>query len=235
MIAHGLEPFAALSRLGPMSLTRLRLLKMGAVVRHPAYWRPFLTERVLPTAEFESLPFLPEIRTVLDVGANRGQFALFASHRFPGATIHMFEPVPEAAATARRIVPSATMHQCALGETSGELEFYAHPDSDQSSALPLVGATKIRVPVARLDAVDLRLTGPVLLKMDVQGFEPHVLLGASGIMDRIDQVLCEVSAQNYLDGAPGVRDLLECLSVRGFMPRAAGPLMRYGTDALFSR
>jgi FkbM family methyltransferase len=226
---------AALPGPGPMSLTRLRLLKLAAVASHREYWRPFWSSRVLPTAEFEHLPFLPGIRTVLDVGANRGQFALFARRRFPGAAIHMFEPVREAAAVARRVVPGAVMHEVALGASAGEVEFFVHPDSDQSSTLPVEGAAAISVPAARLDALEIDLEGPVLLKMDVQGAELAVMEGAAGILDRVDQVLCEVSVAGYIEGAPSAGDVFAFLTRRGFRPAAKGPLLPYGTDVLFTR
>lgn len=218
-----------------MSLTRLRLLKVGAVAAHRSYWRPLLAERVLPTAEFESLPFLPGIRTILDVGANRGQFALFASRRFPEAQIHMFEPVQSAAAVARRVVPAAILHEIALGDEDGTTTFYVHPDSDQSSVLPIEGASKIHVPVARLDAIPFGLESRVLLKLDVQGFEMQVLRGAGGVLDHIDQVLCEMSREGYIRGASNQDLLLKSLKAKGFRPVAAGPLLPYGTDVLFSR
>ena len=33
-------------------------------------------------------------RTIIDIGANRGQFAMEARRRFPAATIHALEPLP---------------------------------------------------------------------------------------------------------------------------------------------
>src|SRR6185312_2783845 len=38
--------------------------------------------------------YIPEVKTILDVGANQGQFALSAKHFYPQAAIHSFEPVP---------------------------------------------------------------------------------------------------------------------------------------------
>ena len=134
----------ALSLLGPMSVMRLRFLKLQALARCRDYWGPFIAERVLPTAEFESLPFLRDIRTVLDVGANRGQFAVFARHRFPGATVHMFEPVAASAEVAKRVAPTATVHRVALGARNGTTEFFVHPDSDQSSVFAVSHGVRCR-------------------------------------------------------------------------------------------
>src|SRR2546426_10302567 len=58
------------------------------------------------------------VSTILDVGANVGQFALAATTRFPNAVIHSFEPVPDVADRLRRNVEGAraiTAHGAALG------------------------------------------------------------------------------------------------------------------------
>src|SRR5437867_4670203 len=58
------------------------------------------------------------VATILDVGANVGQFALAATAHFPDAVIHSFEPVPDVADTLRRNTEGAraiTVHRVALG------------------------------------------------------------------------------------------------------------------------
>lgn len=218
-----------------MSVTRLRALKLRTLLRHPNYWRPFLSDRVLATSEFHGLPFLPGIRTLIDVGANRGQFALFARERFVGATLHMFEPVAEAAAVARRVVPEASLYEVAPGAAAGTVAFHVHPDSDQSSILPVEGAGVVEAPIRRLDEMGTSLESRVLLKLDAQGAELDVLRGASGILDRVDQVLCELSAAGYIDGAPTSGEVVDFLAAEGFRPLTRGPILPYGTDVLFGR
>ena len=39
--------------------------------------------------------YQPAFHTIIDAGANVGQFALTAAQRFPMAEIHCFEPVPD--------------------------------------------------------------------------------------------------------------------------------------------
>src|SRR3712207_638198 len=61
-----------------------------------ASYRAALRHGVAAAVEHHAVPFEHRYLTVIDVGANRGQFALVASHRFPGAVLHCFEPLPAA-------------------------------------------------------------------------------------------------------------------------------------------
>jgi hypothetical protein len=69
------------------NLFRQRIRKGVALIRRPSAWR-YLRGGVLPGLEHGDVPFDPNIKTVLDVGAARGQFALFALDRWPAAIIH---------------------------------------------------------------------------------------------------------------------------------------------------
>ncbi len=52
----------------------------------PAYRRALLAHRVAASIEHEEQPFAEFYGTVIDVGSNRGQFAVFARHRWPKQT-----------------------------------------------------------------------------------------------------------------------------------------------------
>lgn len=89
-----------------------------------------------PSIEHARVPFV-EAATVLDVGANRGQFALFAVERFPGAMVHAFEPIPAAAAMLRRLTPEARvrLYELALADAPGRATFHVARADDSSSLL----------------------------------------------------------------------------------------------------
>ena len=64
------------------------------------------------------------IRTILDIGANRGQFALTMEALFPQARIIAFEPLPELFAALSRHAQTEPRFQairCGLGDSNGEL------------------------------------------------------------------------------------------------------------------
>ena len=144
---------------------------------------------------------------VIDVGANKGQFAYFAAMRWPHARIYSFEPL---AGPRNLLGDRVTVFDCAIGDTDGEAVLHVASREDSSSLLPLGSKQKslfdmdevgtVTVPVRRLDGVFDEIERPSLLKIDVQGFEYEVLLGAAGILSRIDRIYVEVSSVELYKG-----------------------------------
>ena len=72
---------------------------------------------------------LPPDAMVMDVGANIGMFGLYLARHHPGATVHMFEPVPATFALLARNMASAGtalrahLHDIGLAETAGTVTF----------------------------------------------------------------------------------------------------------------
>jgi FkbM family methyltransferase len=148
---------------------------------------------------------------VIDVGANTGQFAFMVSRVLPGVPVHAFEPDPvvfaQLEATCARFGIRGTRHNVALADADGTRLFHRQADSVNSSLLPRTDAREtgaFEVPTRRLDRL---LPVPIdasrlLLKIDVQGAELDVLLGATGVLDRVHCVVVEVSfVRSYAGGA----------------------------------
>ena len=151
---------------------------------------PLLTPQ---RAWFQSVGF----NTVIDVGAYIGSFAYPARHMLPEAQIYSFDPLPEnIVAMKKNLEPFGkfTAFQTALGDHSGAMDFFVSDFAPSSSALEMgdlhkhafpyaAEAHKIKVPVARLDDFisKMELKPPVLLKLDVQGFERVVLEGGGAV------------------------------------------------------
>jgi len=173
-----------------------------------------------------------QIDTIIDVGANQGQFALACSYFYKEAKIYSFEPVPETV----NFIKANTKHlknievfEMALGSTEGSIDFYKNDYSHASSALPVsklqleshpqTSQTEIiKVPVKRLDdiAETIVLKGKILLKLDVQGFEKEVLLGATSFIQKVDYILFEASFVSMYDGEPLFEEMHNFISELGF-------------------
>ncbi len=156
------------------------------------------------------------IRTVLDVGANVGQFAERVRKLLPAVTIHSFEPLPVVFRALERLAQrdaSMFVHQTALGDADGETEMHENLFSPSSSILPMTPAhtnafpgtahtRPIRVPVTRLDAwASTRdLPEPILVKLDVQGYEDRVLAGGEATLKKVHALIVETSFRELYQG-----------------------------------
>lgn len=203
-----------------------RANKLVAVLRHREYRRA-MRFGVAASVEHQAIPLRSDFETVIDVGANRGQFAVFARQRFPNAALICFEPLPEERARLRRAVGGGTkveLSEFALGARNATGEFHVASAADSSSLLPIgsrqVAAfpdTKERrtmaVEIRRLDDVIDRhtLARPVLLKIDVQGGELGVLQGGQQTLEMIDAVLVEVSFVELYTGQALADDVFDYL------------------------
>jgi FkbM family methyltransferase len=221
-----------------MRETTRKARKLVKLARTPAAYLPPLRHGVAAAVEHEDVAFEHDFATVVDAGAGRGQFALFARRRFPAATLHCFEPLPESRRKLELVVGGnsssrATIRPVALGAAPGRAEFHvaATPDSssllqatpDYSTGTPGTEQREIiEVEVARLDGAlepaDVR--DPALLKIDVQGAELDVLRGAGDLLPRFAELLVECSFTELYEGQPLAADVIAWLRDRGF--RLAG-------------
>lgn len=171
-------------------------------------------------------------RTILDVGAYIGSFSRAMRLMLPEVFIYAFEPLEE---NYRELVSHLAPYgrfeafQTALGAQSGDLEFYRNRFSASSSVLPMTElhrknfpqsgeSTCIVVPMARLDDYldRLNLRSPVLLKLDVQGYEGNVLAGAGEMLKRVDYILTEVSFRPLYEGQMLFDEIYALLISQGF-------------------
>lgn len=153
-------------------------------------------------------------QTILDVGANTGQFAKQFRMHFPKTRIHSFEPIPscfKALQTEASMDGSWKCHNFALGSRTGNVEFFLHVAHTPSSSflqttetvVSMLPQTKeqevVNIECQRLDEWmnDHVAECPpeVLLKLDVQGFESEVLEGASDTLGIVEAVICEVNVK----------------------------------------
>jgi FkbM family methyltransferase len=175
------------------------------------------------------VPFRSDFATIVDAGAARGQFALFARRRYPGARIVCFEPLPEAHQVLKRLFeedPGVELHELALAAESGAARLHVAGHDDSSSLLPIgarqerefPGTGEVRqetVMSGRLDEVLADVARPALLKIDVQGGELDVLRGAGDLLDRFDDVFVECSFTELYEQQPLATDVLRYLFDRG--------------------
>lgn len=145
---------------------------------------------------------LPTDAVVVDIGAHIGCFSLDLARRFPGVTVHSYEPTPSTSAYTRKNVESNGLahrihvHEEAVSARSGTLVM---ADSGTASGhngvmhLGESGTTMIEVPCRSIaDVFDAAGPRIDVLKMDAEGAEYDVMLASDpALWERVDRLVME--------------------------------------------
>jgi len=202
-----------------------------------------------------------EVDTVLDVGANRGQFALELLRNGYRGRIISFEPLPQIYQalqnSAKRYADRwAIAPRCALSDRAETAEFHVTTNRVGSSLLKpanillgaapsFVEAEKVEVQCLPLDAIVQEFDldrARTFLKIDVQGGEKKVLDGAGEILAEVVGVLIEMSIRPLYEGQSVAGEIESWLTrigfelwdiLPGYREPATGRLEQY--DAVYFR
>lgn len=151
-----------------------------------------------------------KIETVIDVGANIGQFAINLRLSGYRGKIISFEPTSDAHKMLRQNANNdpnwIVADRMAIGDRNGEVEINVSANSVASSVLTVLdshgeidpGSKIIRkelVPIKKLDSIleKFDLKDKIFLKIDVEGFECEVMSGATDIIKRTKGLQLEMS------------------------------------------
>ena len=174
------------------------------------------------------------IRTILDIGANEGQFAERILTVFPDASLHSFEPLASAFLKLKDNVghrSNVTIYNFGLGEKEEDRVIFKNEFSPSSSLLPMLDLHKVNfdyavevepelISLKRLDSVFANpLPEPLLVKIDVQGYEMFVIKGGEAVLGRADVVVIETSFYPLYEGQPLFEDIYSYFTSRGFQYR----------------
>jgi FkbM family methyltransferase len=170
--------------------------------------------------------------TIIDAGANVGQFARAAHQCFPAARILSFEPLKDVADQLQANLADVAAHKIfrtALGSYDGVTRFHRNSYDQSSSVLPMLHneggmlvdkreVEVLEVPMARLDSALAaeRLAPHVLLKLDLQGNELEALRGAEQTLVQTRQIILETVFEAEYADEPLFEEIWEHLRARGF-------------------
>jgi FkbM family methyltransferase len=172
------------------------------------------------------------IKSIIDIGANEGQFSEKIRLLFPHATIYAFEPLPD---VCKKLVQNFkndnhfSAFNVGIGETKATLTINCNESTASSSFLSMtdlhkenfthaVKAKAMEVPIETLDNIlnDKIINRPLLIKMDVQGFEDKVIAGGKNILSLADIIITELSFEKLYKEQPLFDDIYKALSDLGF-------------------
>ena len=182
-------------------------------------------------------PFEPEVlfalkklirpdSLVLDLGANVGYFTAHMS-KMVGArgSVHAFEPEPRnfyllGQNIKRNNLENVTIHQVALGDREEIKNLHISDFSGGMHRLydsTCCGREIVRVPVRRLDSI-FEPDQISVMKIDVEGYEPFVLLGAEKIIRNQDvDIITEYCPPAMLEAGASLASYLDYMENCGFM------------------
>lgn len=221
---------------------------------------PAVRRAKLPTTPGQRAVLLAQlgIDTVLDVGANIGQYAAqLRLYGFTG-TIHSYEPLASAharLATRAAADPRWHTHPLGLARSQGHAILHVSQNSQSSSLLAMLprhleGAPESavvgeeRVELTTLAAALAELGAPryAFVKIDAQGSERAILEGAGPGLDGVAGLELELALVPLYDGETLFGDMVSWLATRSFELRWVGQgLVDHRTgavlqvDALFAR
>lgn len=168
---------------------------------------------------------------VIDVGANRGQFAQEVLG-IQDVSIICFEPVADAFDVLRSLAihnRQITAENMAISDVTGTADFYIQKSDVGSSLLEpvknqssewLTSKHLIRVNTIRLDEYlsDRGISNISLLKSDAQGFDRRVVSSAGAFLtpQHIGSVLVEVNFHDFYEGQDSFSATVEMMSGAGY-------------------
>lgn len=193
----------------------------------------------------KTLPF----RTIIDVGANTGQFAREILEIFPQAKLYCFEPLPNPyfalSRWAKKQKGKVVPFNLAIGDKECDVKILIHEDHTPSSSI--LNTTKLNeqlypfmknqnpicVKQSTLDTVFkesiFEFRPKTLIKLDVQGYEDRVITGGDKTFAAASACILEVGLDNLYEGQAEFIELLMMLNDLGY--RYAGNLNQtYAND-----
>ena len=185
--------------------------------------------------ENDSLGWLKDlnINTVIDIGANTGQFAKEIRQKLTEAKIYSFEPMKQCYSQLNENFKEDKNFKSfnfALGDVDKEIAMNVSPYTPSSSLLKMTNlhetifphtkgiANRETIAIKRLDDFfeTLKCSENILFKLDVQGYEDKVILGATNSLSKGKAILIETSFFPLYEGQLLFGQIYELLKKLGF-------------------
>lgn len=192
-------------------------------------WNVYFNFHEISRENLFSIPKNPS--TIIDIGANIGEISLRFASKFPNAQIHSFEPHP---LTFQRLSENINLNKfenlqvynLGMGSSIGQVHFedreLGNPGMNRVTQNPEKSSNM--VDIITLDSFyrDYIISGEILIKIDVEGYEFEVLKGGKKFLEEQKPILfIELDDNNLKDQNSSALELIEFLSDLGYqMTRA---------------
>ncbi len=169
------------------------------------------------------------IQTIIDVGANEGQFIKYINTILLNKKIYAFEPIKACYDQLVKNTQSLNIKifNCGLSDQNGTAEINISNNLVSSSMLEMDNLhiqnypeshyiTKQSIQLKRLDDVIDQIQKNILLKIDVQGYENKVIAGGTNIITASKVILIESCFQTLYKGQWLFDDIYKHFVSKGF-------------------
>ena len=165
--------------------------------------------------------------TIIDVGANKGEFINACKYFFPKSKIIAFEPQKEFANLLKNIL-GVTVFNFGLWDREGKSKFYKNEINTGASSFlkptknydnyigKIKNLTELNLLKKRFDNLDVQIKRPCFLKIDVEGAEEKVLRGFGDRLKEIDILQIEWFFKNLHENQMKLGNLMPLLEKYGF-------------------
>jgi FkbM family methyltransferase len=196
-------------------------------------YRRALFHGVAAAIEHEKLLKNKSYKTIVDIGANKGQFSLVARNIFNKAKIFSFDPLESSERIFNKVFSNdknTNFFNVAIGPSQERRTIHISKKEDSSSILSIrklqsdlfPGTEESHEATISVDRLDSFINGsqiesPALLKLDVQGFEFEALIGCKKLLNFFDEIYCECSFYELYKDQKLVSNIIELLSENDFI------------------
>lgn len=164
----------------------------------------WVSKGILENQTYPVLPFVDDVRVVVDAGGNCGATAVHFARHYPAAAIHTIEPGSFQRSILERNAapyPNITVHPIALADTDGELPLYQGAEDSGMTSLTASEWTGddhevVEVRAAAGWAAATGLERIDILKLDVEGFEGAVLESLSPLLPTVQVLYVEYDSRD---------------------------------------
>jgi FkbM family methyltransferase len=174
--------------------------------------------------------FLKADMTFVDVGANLGEYSLFAAKRLTSGRVLAFEPLPSMQEILRENIAlnglrNIEVFPIGLSSRSETLTIHEFEEAHEGLATFYPGERtskpSINVPMRTLDEVigSLGLKRVDFVKMDIEGGELKALQGCRSVIEQFHPVfLVEINEETYRAAGYTVEDVVTFFNEVGYKP-----------------